>query len=120
MTLQKLILAAGLILAMMTLSFGHSAMKSTSPSDNEVLSANPEMIHLTFAAPARVMKVTMTHSMADISHEKQLEISTRELVNELHLSPDFMGPGKYLIEWRALGEDGHVLKGEFTFKVTEE
>ena len=28
-----------------------------------------------------------------------------------------VGVGKYLIEWRGLGEDGHALNGNFSFTV---
>ena len=28
-----------------------------------------------------------------------------------------LGEGDYLLSWRAMGEDGHVIKGELNFKV---
>lgn len=103
-----------------TTAFAHSPVKETSPANGAVLETVPEMLHMTFAAPARVMKVTMTHSKNDASHESRLEIPTRDMVEEIHLTPEFMGSGNYLVEWRALGEDGHVLKGTFSFDVAGE
>lgn len=99
-------------------ALAHSPVKTTSPSNEEVLTSEPEMLHMIFAAPARVMKVVMIHSTADASHETRLEIPSRDFVTELHLTPEFSGAGDYAVQWRALGEDGHVLKGEFSFEIS--
>lgn len=109
-----------LSLAVTGSALAHSPVKETSPANEAVLEAVPDMLHMTFAAPARVMKVTMTHSKGDATHESRLEIPTRDTVEEIHLTPEFMGSGNYLVEWRALGGDGHVLKGTFSFQVTGE
>ena len=31
-----------------------------------------------------------------------------------------LDPGAYTIAWRAIGEDGHVVRDEFTFSVTQQ
>lgn len=98
-------------------SFAHSPMKSTSPANEAKLDAVPEMLHMVFAKPARVLKVVMTHSINDAVHEERLELPTKDAVEEMHLTPEFMGAGNYKVEWRALGTDGHALKGDFTFDV---
>ncbi|KPB00641.1 copper resistance CopC family protein [Ahrensia marina] len=114
----KTILLGGLTVLFSTFaSLAHSPMKSTSPENEAMLDAEPEMLHLNFAKPARVLKVVMTHSTADASHETRVEIPTKDAVEEMHLTPEFMGEGTYKVEWRALGEDGHVIKGDFTFDV---
>lgn len=120
--MQKSTLIASIIalLVFSTSALAHSPVKETSPPDEAVLTSVPEMLHLTFAAPARVMKVTMTHTKAENVHETRIEIPTRDMVEEMHLTPEFMGAGTYLVQWRALGEDGHVLTGEFGFEVTGE
>lgn len=109
----------GILAAMLsaTLAFAHSEMETTSPENQAKLDVAPEMLHLTFSAPARVMKVVMTHTTADGANEMRLEIPSRELVDEVHLTPEFPGAGAYRVEWRALGEDGHVMTGEFSFDV---
>ena len=39
-------------------------------------------------------------------------------LNTLQIIPmPSLGEGDYLLSWRAMGEDGHVIKGELTFKV---
>ncbi|MEP2980672.1 MAG: copper resistance CopC family protein [Lentilitoribacter sp.] len=110
-----LTIAATLIISCNAMA--HSPLKSTSPKNNAELNKIPDMLHFTFGKPARMVKVTMTHSTSDVSHEMKLDLPNKDLVEELHLTPDFMGNGNYLVEWRALSEDGHALKGEFSFTV---
>lgn len=120
MKIKAIILALATIVSTTNFSLAHSPMKSTSPANEEQLAAVPDMLHLTFAKPARVLKVVMIHSTADASHETRVKLPTKDAVEEMRLTPEFMGAGNYKIEWRALGEDGHVIKGEFTFEVTDE
>ena len=98
-------------------ALAHSPLKSTSPANEAVLNDVPNMLHFTFEKPARVVKVVMTHTHGNASHEVKLELPNKGMADELHLTPNFMGEGNYLIEWRALSEDGHSLKGNFSFKV---
>lgn len=98
-------------------AFAHSPLKSTSPENNAKLDDVPEMLHLTFSKPARIVKVVMTHTNGDASHETKLKLPNKEIANEIHLTPEFMGTGEYVVDWRALSEDGHTIKGEFSFTV---
>ncbi|MFK7846126.1 MAG: copper resistance protein CopC [Rhodothermales bacterium] len=98
-------------------AFAHSPLKSTSPENNAKLDNIPEMLHLTFSKPARIVKVVMTHTNGDASHEMKLELPSKEITDEVHLTPEFMGAGEYTVDWRALSEDGHTIKGNFSFMV---
>ena len=115
-TMKILFVGLAIILSAAT-AFAHSPMKATSPVNNAKLEAVPAMLHLEFTKQARVLKVIMTHRTAEASHEMRLKLPTRDFVTEMHLTPNFMGAGHYKVEWRALGEDGHAIKGEFGFDV---
>lgn len=115
--MKKLTFALTIALLLTGHALAHSPLKSTSPANEAVLNDVPDMLHFTFEKPARVVKVVMTHTHGDASHEVKLELPNKDLADELHLTPEFMGKGNYLIEWRALSEDGHALKGDFSFKV---
>lgn len=118
--MKKLILGAVLSLALTASAFAHSPLKATMPADGETVSGSPEMLHLVFAKPARVTKVMLKHTNGDMSHENKLELPSKKFATELMLQPEFKGPGDYEVEWRALGQDGHALKGSFKFKVEAE
>lgn len=115
--MKKLTLALTTIFFLTSHAMAHSPVKSTSPENNAVLNEVPEMLHLTFSKPARIVKVVMTHTNGDASHEMKLELPSKELADEVHLTPEFMGVGEYVVDWRALSEDGHTIKGNFSFMV---
>ena len=40
-------------------------------------------------------------------------------IGERHMIPlPSLESGSYSLAWRAMGEDGHVIKGDLTFKIT--
>lgn len=100
-------------------ALAHSPLKTSSPAANETLAKMPESINLIFAKAARVTKVTLTHTIGDVSHSDRLELPSKKFITEMALNPEQRGAGTYKLDWRALGEDGHALKGSFSFEVTE-
>lgn len=100
--------------------WAHSPVETSNPGDGDVLESIPEMLMLNFENPARVLRVEVTHTTMDGSamHASDLDIPSRDLTETLSLTPPSMGAGSYLVEWRALGEDGHAMDGTFTYTVT--
>jgi methionine-rich copper-binding protein CopC len=37
----------------------------------------------------------------------------------VHMEPP-LGPGTYVVQWRCIADDGHVMRGDFTFEVVPE
>lgn len=112
-------LTAFALAAMTSIGWAHSPVKTTSPANNAVLAEVPTSLVMTFAAPARVMKVMMIHANEQGAQEARVDIPTREKIMQIELTPEFMGAGDYTVQWRALSEDGHALNGEWTFQVAE-
>lgn len=117
---KNLIFTFAAILFFTVYSFAHSPLKTTSPANGAVLNETPQMLQFIFAKRARVVKVVMTHKYAGAMHETKLELPNKAMTEELRLTPEFRGHGEYLIEWRALSEDGHALKGKFSFTVNDD
>ena len=111
----------------------HSPLSSSSPQDGESLDAPPAQIVLEFKSPAKLIKVELKKSKSEQSNSLLgglfggvdgesvplgksflLSIKNRQIVP---LPP--LGEGNYLLSWRAMGEDGHVIKGELTFNVKD-
>ena len=99
-----------------TAAVAHSPVESTRPSDGATLASAPEELLVTFARPARVVKMVMTHTGAGGASETRLELP-KAFVTDLRLTPELPGTGDYEVLWRAMGEDGHVLEGTFAFEV---
>ena len=109
----------------------HSPLSSSSPKDGETLDAPPIEIVMDFKSPAKLIKVELKKSNnkqgnsflgelfgGDDGEPVQLGESFLMSVNKRQIIPmPSLGAGDYLLSWRAMGEDGHVIKGELTFKV---
>lgn len=120
--MRRTFLATALSFALSGAVLAHSPVETSSPTDGQLLAAVPGELVLNFANPARVLRVEVTHSTTDASatHTQDLDIPSRGLTDSIILVPPSMGAGTYLVEWRALGEDGHALDGTFTYTVNTE
>ena len=93
----------------------HSPLSSTAPTNGAVVDSVPLAVSLTFKRLFRLTRVTST--VADTPAEK-LDIShIDDFARSFELPLVSKGAGTYRIEWRGLGEDGHVQKGHFSFTV---
>ena len=109
----------------------HSPLSSSSPQDGETLDAPPIEIVMDFKSPAKLIKVELKKSNdkqgnsflgglfeGDDSEPVSLGESFLMSLNKRQIIPiPPLGAGDYLLSWRAMGEDGHVIRGELTFKV---
>ena len=108
----------------------HSPLSSSFPSDGETLDVAPVEIVMDFKASAKLIKVELM--MSKDKQEKSLlgglfggdgesvplGKSFLMSMNKRQVIPmPSLGEGDYSLSWRAMGEDGHVIKGELTFKV---
>ncbi len=114
--MQKLI-ATCLFIALGSSAFAHSKVNSTTPDNGAIVTSVPETIELIFAKKVRLTKVTATHK----GHANvELDLEGQKSFQKTATIPlKTFGAGTYKIEWRALGTDGHALKGNFSFEVTE-
>jgi len=104
-----------LFFALGTVVFGHSKVNLTVPENEAILSAAPEIVELRFANKIRMIKIEMTH----LEHPTvQLDLGDQKsFATEFEVPMIQMGGGEYVIQWRGLGIDGHVMNGEFMFVV---
>jgi methionine-rich copper-binding protein CopC len=112
--MQKII-AAFAFATLATIASAHSSVDTTTPANEEVLSAVPAQITFDFASEIRMTRVNLTH---DGVTEVQLDLGDQKTFRTDFILPlPDAGSGEYLIEWRALGKDGHALQGSFSFTV---
>lgn len=109
----------------------HSPLVSSFPQDGETLDKPPTEIVMTFKTPAKLIKVSLKKSSGKQAKSllsglfgsddgEVVSLGTGFLMNidERHMIPlPLLQSGDYLFAWRALGEDGHVIKGDFTFTI---
>lgn len=112
--MKNIILAVTLALVT-TGAFAHSKVNTMTPANGSVVNQVPEDISLTFGKKIRLTKIEMIH--AD-EHKEQLDLGEQKAFGtEFSVPLIGMGSGVYQIEWRGLGDDGHAMKGDFSFEV---
>ena len=109
----------------------HSPLDFSIPKNGALIENAPSELVLSFKSPAKLIKVKVAEiqSTENSSFLKKI-LGTKEdnefilqqdISKELNLSYRFtlpeLPPGKFIITWRAMGEDGHILKGSISFEI---
>ena len=129
MLFKKLLLAVFLIFP--SASIAHSPLASSSPQDGETLNVPITKIVMHFESPAKLIKVGLTRQSdkqgkslfsglfgGDDGESVPLGTSFLLIIDKRQVVPlPALGDGSYSFSWRAMGEDGHLVKGHLTFKI---
>lgn len=110
-------LAFAVSFALMTTGFAraHSPLTSTIPADKAIVATAPDAITMVFGKSARLTRVTIAKNAEpaqNIDLAGQAKSGTQFMLDAV-----IDGVGTYTVEWRALSEDGHPIKGRFSFTV---
>lgn len=110
----------------------HSPLVSLSPQDGASLDQTPSQIEMVFKSPAKLIKVDMLKLTASNNDSLFGSLFGGSEGDEISLQEDFLMKvaekhiialpslisGNYSVSWRAMGQDGHLIKGDFSFAVT--
>ena len=115
-------------------ALAHSPLSNVSPEDGAKMEDAPTEISMVFKSPAKLIKLELLKEK--VSAKKSLlgglfGNDGAELVplpnavlmetSQTHVIPlPEITSGDYLVKWRAMGEDGHAIKGEFGFAVDKD
>tara|TARA_E500000318_G_C3478411_1_gene179441 strand:+ start:395 stop:754 length:360 start_codon:yes stop_codon:yes gene_type:complete len=113
--IYRLIAAGCATLAVTAAALAHAGLKSSSIEDGAMLSEAPADITLEFTAEVGLASIgleTVDRGPLDVGFSADRRFATLHTV-EL---PD-LGNGGYVLEWRAVAGDGHVMTGEIEFSV---
>ena len=111
----------------------HSPLKQANPMDGALLTEAPTEYKMLFKSPAKLIKFEIFQKGQNNNKKPSLlkglfKKSDGELI-EINYKPSLVlsashliklpkiNFGSYEVRWRAMGEDGHVLKGVLTFEV---
>ena len=97
------------------LVWAHSKQEITVPANNAVLTEAPAELVLKFDKPMRITKLALTDQTGtdyEVQRTDQMK-HVLKLVAQLDPVPN----GEYQVDWRGLSEDGHPMKGTFSFTV---
>ena len=109
---------AAIGLALPAAGFGHASLLHTTPSASGLTASPPAKVTLTFSEPVEprfaIVSVTDAGGRQLVAgHPFRSPTNPNELVVQLK----FAGQGWYLVFWRAISQDGHPVRGAFTYAV---
>ena len=128
---MKIILVVLIFFFKNTVVFAHSPLNSITPKNNEILSQAPEKITMIFKSEAKLIKITLekqknTKQASMISNffskgnGENIKIKENALmqISKKHsIELPKLTSGKYFFKWRAMSEDGHIIKGNLKFNI---
>ena len=120
----KTILKTIILIMLPALAFGHSPLKSVDPIDKAILTEAPTEYKMIFKSPAKLIKFEIL-KQAEEKDKKPLALKLDHKPSKLWYESHVVklpkiSIGSYEVHWRAMGEDGHVLKGNLSFEVKGE
>jgi hypothetical protein len=108
-------------IVLMTMAFtsasvlAHTSLTSSTPSDNAMLMKSPETLALRFGAPVRLVSLEVVN--ANNEAVAFAFAPTMEASNTFSYELPPLLPSTYSASWTIMGDDGHKMKGDFSFMV---
>ena len=115
------------------IAFAHSPLEQANPIDGAVLTLPPTEYKILFKSPAKLIKFKIFQKgqntkkktsfltnifkktdgkLLKLNHKPSLVLSKSHSITLPNIKY-----GSYEVHWRAMGKDGHVLKGILTFEI---
>ena len=115
-------------------ALAHSPLSNVSPGDGAKLEDAPTEISMVFKSPAKLIKLELLKEKASAKKSllgglfgnaggEVVPLPNAILMEtiETHVIPmPEITSGDYHVKWRAIGEDDHVIKGDFAFTVDKD
>ena len=113
-----------LTLALVTLAAApasaHSELLESTPADGERLTVAPTEIELVFGEDVQQQGGAILVTGTDgVRYDRPSSFATSDNVATVRLTPASSAPGRYLVAYRIVSADGHVVDGSFGYRVLE-
>ena len=113
--LAAIVATAAFALSLAGAAAAHSRPETTAPADGEVVAAAPAVISISFDKPMRVTTIELTGADGEaFALERTDEMAP---VTRFEATAPPLPAGRYTVIWRGLSEDGHAMRGRFSFEV---
>jgi methionine-rich copper-binding protein CopC len=95
-------------------AFAHTHLKSAVPADGSTVATAPKEFVLTFTEPARITALSVQREGA--AEQKIVALPTAATAEAKVVAPKLEN-GRYTLNYRVVGADGHVMNGKVSFTV---
>lgn len=92
----------------------HTGLRESTPADGATISTAPNEISLTFSGDVKLIKL----ELMGVGHEMPTSFEPNATAQATFtFETPGMHPGKFTVNWAAIGADGHTLTDSFEFEV---
>lgn len=110
-----LYLLAVLSFAAVSDAYAHAHLERSQPARNSTVSVLPKNVVLEFNEAVQMTALTL---QAGEGKARDLGPLPKVAGKEITVPMPMLAAGRYIIKWRAVGDDNHVRSGEISFTVT--
>ena len=97
-------------------ALAHPHLLDSTPHDGSTLRAAPAHLELRFSEAARLTALWLEK---EGEARQKLAPPAGEARKQIEVALPALTPGAYLVSWRALGSDGHVVPGQVRFTLAQ-
>lgn len=94
-------------------AFAHTALTGSVPSKDSTVSS-PSVMMLSYGGEVRLVRLTLTGSNGEVDIGFT-PVATASA--SFHVPMPFLQAGAYVVNWTAIGDDGHSVSNQFGFTV---
>jgi methionine-rich copper-binding protein CopC len=106
----------GLVLSLMsTVALAHAHLKKAFPGDGAVVDASPSNVVLSFSEPARL---TVCWIQKGDGPKQKIDSLPTVSASDIPVPLPRLEPGSYVLSWKAVGDDTHIVPGQIHFTVS--
>jgi methionine-rich copper-binding protein CopC len=109
------ILGGALLSLAATVAFAHAHLKKAVPADGGVVATSPANVVLTFSEPARLTACWIQRGDGPKQKISGLPPSPAA---EITVPLPQLEPGAYVLSWKVVGDDTHIVPGEIHFTIS--
>jgi methionine-rich copper-binding protein CopC len=103
------------LLVSSALALAHAHLQKALPADGSVITAAPPNVVLAFSEPARLTALWIQKAAAQ---KLKLAPLPTEPAREISVALPHLTPGSYVVSWKVVGADGHVVPGQIRFTLS--
>jgi methionine-rich copper-binding protein CopC len=109
------ILGALILSLATTVAMAHAHLQKAVPADGAVVTASPANVVLSFSEPAHLTACWI--QKGDEAKQKIGPLAT-EPARQITIPLSQLAPGTYVVSWRVIGGDSHIVPGQIRFTVS--
>jgi methionine-rich copper-binding protein CopC len=98
-----------------TVAMAHAHLQKSVPADSGVVTASPANVVLSFSEPAHLTACWI--QKGDGAKQKIGPLPT-DPARQITVPLPQLAPGTYVVSWRVIGDDSHIVPGQIRFTVS--